>query len=221
MIPSFQEVRSKDRAGADKQGWYYHISMSEEMKDKILSQNCTLFLLFRLISVSITGKRSITPAPVGLSHAKCWRDAQKAKKKESGQPTNTSGVSGGPELPPVPPKEKGGIVTETSNEDSGAAESAAKAVQSASLMEGTQPAPSEETPEEREEAHILTGEEYQQFVLLQKQEANRQKALGTSSGAERGVKRSPGRPKGSHSKCQGSQAGRGTTKDAGISKYLS
>ncbi len=195
--------------------------MSEEMKDKILSQNCTLFLLFCLISVFITGKRSITLAPVGLSCAKCRRDAQKAKKKESGQPMNTSGVSGGPEPPLVPPKEKGGTVAETPNEDSVAAESTAKAVQSASPLEGTQPSPSEETPEEKEEAHILMGEEYWQFILLQKQEANRKKALGTSSGVERGVKHGPGRPKGSHSKCQGSQAGRGTTKDAGISKYLS
>ncbi len=142
------------------------------MKDKILAQNCTLFLLFCLISVSITGKRLITPATVGLSHAKCWRDAQKAKKKESGQPMNTLGVSGSPEPPPAPPQEKGEAVMEASNEDSVVAESTAKVVQLASPMEGTQPTPVEETLEEKEDAHILAGEEYQKFVLLQKQEAN-------------------------------------------------
>ncbi len=160
VIQSFHEVRSKDRVRADKQGWYCHISVSEEMKDKIISQDWTLFLLFGLILVTILGKRSITPAPVGLSRAKCQRDAQKAKKKESGLPTNTSGVAGGPEPPSVPPKEKGGTVAETLNEDSVAAESTAKAVQSASPMEGTQPSPLEETLEEKEEAHVLTGEEY-------------------------------------------------------------
>ncbi len=193
--------------------------MKEKMK--ILSQNCTLFLLFCLILVSITAKRLIIPATVALSCAKCQREAQKAKKKESGQSTNTLGVSGGPEPPPAPPQEKGETVMETSNEDSVVAESTAKVVQSASPTEGTQPTPLEETVEEKEDAHVLTEGEYRQFALLQKQGASCQKALGTSSGAERQAKHGPGRPKGSHSKCQGSQAGRGTTKDTRISKYLS
>ncbi len=76
---------------------------------------------------------------------------------------------------------------------------------------------------ESDPPHLLTGEEYQHYQLLKRQEANRlqKQSEGTCPGPEKPPKRGPGRPRGSRSKGRGSGAGRGGNADASIQKYLS
>ncbi len=71
--------------------------------------------------------------------------------------------------------------------------------------------------------HILMGEEYQHFQLLNKQEANEKckQPVGTCEGPEKTATRGPGWPQGSRSKGQGRGAGQGGDTETSIQKYLS
>ncbi len=86
MIHSFQEVKSVDRTGANQKGWYYHVRITEDMRDKILQRNCSVCVLLQRISLSVVGKRT-TQTDAEPSRAKHQKEAQKSKKREHSKRT--------------------------------------------------------------------------------------------------------------------------------------
>ena len=237
VIHSFQEVKSVDRTGANQRGWYYHVGITEDMKDKLLQRNYSVCVLLQQISVSIAGKRT-AQSDAEPSRAKCRKEAQKSKKHEVSkraedlpQPQLTGGEDPADVAPPpaTPSVSGGGKKMEALKEGT-------MAVVGEALKEGTQTTnpgrPETPTPtgvgkvkleSESDPPHLLTGEEYRHYQLLKRQEANRlqKQSVGTCPGPEKPAKHGPGRPRGSRSKGWGSGAGRGGNADASIQKYLS
>ncbi len=195
VILSFQEVKSVDRTGANQKGWYYHVGITEDMRDKILQRNS------------------------GTS--RCQKEAQKSKKCEQSKrtedipqpqllgedpmdvtpPSVTPSVSGGGKKMEASKEGIVAVVGEALKEDTQTTDPGRPATPTPMEVSKAKPESKSDSP------HLLTGEEYRHYQLLRRQEANQQReqSMGTCSGPEKPAKHGPGRPGGGCSKGRGEQ----------------
>ncbi len=226
MLYSFQ-VKSENKAGMERRGWYCHVRILKKMKDKIIQLDSKLDLLLWEISVSFSGKifldHKTEESQPKASRAKPRKAVGRIKRAEENKscPEPAGGKASQKVVAPplVPPNG-------TENRDK-VAEALKEGTPTTVPGRQATPIPVRAGAGKQESVsdvpHILTGEEYWHFQLLKKQEANRKckQPVGISDGLEKTAKQGPGQPQGSRSKGQVSGAGQSGDTETSIQKYLS